>query len=225
MRATVLCTHIYIHTCTPGAYNSILDGVNTVNTARLRMDPKELAIQSAIADVESGVSQRKAADYNGVARSTLQERLNGRQGHAIAHQDQQRLTPEQEDFLADWIISEDARNQAPSPQRIRQMAARIICMSGDREPLGQLWVAHFVRRHPRVTCVFGRSARSTKSTTAGFDPITALLKLSECTQVELGLQYGDLRGLDDSSTAQNVRTTTDWLTSLVTSSLTSGFSG
>lgn len=191
----------------------------TINTAHSGMDLKELAIQSAIADVESGTSQRKAADHHGVARSTLQERLKGRQSHAIAHQDQQRLTPEQEDFLADWILSQDVRDQTPSPQRIREVAARIIYMCGGREPLGHLWLAHFIRRNPRVKCVFGRSARSTRNTTSGLDDMTALLRLSECTQVELGLQYGDLRGLQDGSTAQSVRTTTERLTFLVTTSL------
>lgn len=169
------------------------------------MDPKELAIQSAIADVESGLSQRKAADLNNVARSTLQERLKGRQGHATAHQHQQRLTPEQEDFLADWILSEEMLNQTPSPQCIRRMAARIVRMSGNREPLGQLWVAHFIRRHPRVEGVLRRSAGSMRSMTAGTDDILALLKLSECTQVELGLQYGDLRGLEARSVRRTVQ--------------------
>jgi hypothetical protein len=51
------------------------------------MDARELAIQSAIADLNSGVftSQRKAAQAKGVPQSTLQERLNGRQPNAIAH--------------------------------------------------------------------------------------------------------------------------------------------
>jgi hypothetical protein len=69
----------------------------------LKMDPKEFAIQSAIADYNSGVftSLRKAAKWYGIAESTLRGRRRGQQPHAIAHQQQQRLTPEQEAFLVD----------------------------------------------------------------------------------------------------------------------------
>jgi hypothetical protein len=67
------------------------------------MDHREQAIESAIADLRRGVfsSQRKAADAYRIPRSTLQQRLNGRKPNAIAHSNQQRLTPEQETFLAD----------------------------------------------------------------------------------------------------------------------------
>ncbi|KAH6612997.1 hypothetical protein C7974DRAFT_290663, partial [Boeremia exigua] len=49
------------------------------------MDAREAAIQSAICDLNSGVStsQRKAARAYGVTRSSLQERLKGRQPNAI----------------------------------------------------------------------------------------------------------------------------------------------
>ena len=72
----------------------------------VKMDSKELSIQNAIADLDSSVftSERAAARWHGVARSTLQGRRAGQQPHAIAHSNQQRLTPEQERFLADWIL-------------------------------------------------------------------------------------------------------------------------
>jgi hypothetical protein len=75
------------------------------------MDPKELAIQNAIADLDSGVfrSERAAARWHRVLRSTLQGRRSGQQPHAIAHSNQQRLTLEQEAFLVDWILEEDSR--------------------------------------------------------------------------------------------------------------------
>ncbi|KAF1931809.1 uncharacterized protein M421DRAFT_27377, partial [Didymella exigua CBS 183.55] len=52
---------------------------------------------------------RVAACWHGVARSTLQGRRAGQQPHTIAHSNQQRLTPEQEAFLIDWILEEDSR--------------------------------------------------------------------------------------------------------------------
>ncbi|OAG20172.1 hypothetical protein CC77DRAFT_1070829 [Alternaria alternata] len=65
------------------------------------MDAREQAIQLAIRDLESGVytSQRAAAAAWGIPRSSLRARLAGRLPHAIAHQNQQRLSSVQEDFL------------------------------------------------------------------------------------------------------------------------------
>lgn len=172
------------------------------------MDLRELAIQSAIDDLMFGIhkSQRKAANAHGIARSTLQERLNGRQCHAVAHQNQQRLTPEQEDFLADWILSEDLSGRPPSRVCVREMATCILRMNGDCEPLGQLWVANFVGRHPHVTGAVSRPDESSGNTMTSCHTIQALLELSVCCRVELGLQYPDLRGLDKARITQKVRT-------------------
>ncbi|XPS80474.1 hypothetical protein M3J07_012451 [Ascochyta lentis] len=67
------------------------------------MDPKEVAIQSAINSLISSVyrSQRKAAAAYRIPESTLRGRLRGQQPHATAHSNQQQLTPEQEQFLVE----------------------------------------------------------------------------------------------------------------------------
>lgn len=173
-----------------------------------KMDAKELAIQYAIDDLMTGVhkSQRKAAQAHGVARSTLQERLNGRQCHAVAHQDQQRLTPEQEDFMADWILSEHSSTRSPSRHRVRETATWILGMNGDYRPLGKLWVSNFVARHPHVTHALSRSAETFKIATTGRASVRDLLELSRCTRVELGLSYRDLLGISEAKVARKVRT-------------------
>jgi hypothetical protein len=83
----------------------------------------------------------------------LQGRRAGQQPHAIAHSNHQRLTPEQEIFLVDWIIDEDSRAQPPSHPRVREMATWLLRMNGDYEPLGQLWVPYFINRNPRVASI------------------------------------------------------------------------
>ena len=179
------------------------------------MDPRELAIQSAISDLNSGVftSQRKAAQAWGVPRSTLQERLNGRQPNAIAHSNQQRLTPEQEGFLVQWILEEDERAQPPSHPRVREMATRILHMNGDYEPLGRLWVPHFIARNPRVASIVGRTIESARTTAANYDTIKAFLELFERTRIELGIQYEDIWNMDETGCALGVCTNTRVLAS------------
>jgi hypothetical protein len=65
------------------------------------MDGGELAIQSAIRNLNSVVykSQRQASKAYGIPQTTLQARLASHQPHAIAHQNQQRLAPDYEEFL------------------------------------------------------------------------------------------------------------------------------
>ena len=70
------------------------------------MDARDNIIQSAICDLNSGIykSQRAAAKAYGIPASTLRDRINGVTNKRISHQNQQRLTPEQESFLVDWIL-------------------------------------------------------------------------------------------------------------------------
>jgi hypothetical protein len=97
------------------------------------MDAREVALQSALRDLNAGVftSQRAACKAYGIPRTSLQARLNGHRPPKIAHHHEQRLSPEQEEFLTDWILDEDLRAQPPSHSRVREMALRILKMNGD----------------------------------------------------------------------------------------------
>lgn len=75
------------------------------------MDTQDAATQSVQEDLNSGIftSQRKAAAAYAVPESTLRGQRLGLQSHTISHSNQQRLDPEQEEFLEEWIIQEDGR--------------------------------------------------------------------------------------------------------------------
>jgi hypothetical protein len=80
----------------------------------------------------------------------------GKPPRSAAHEQQQRLTPAQEEFLTEWILEQDLQGFAPSHIHVREMAARILHMNGDVEPLGKAWVSKYVQRNPRVKSVVGR---------------------------------------------------------------------
>ncbi|KAF2021059.1 hypothetical protein BU24DRAFT_457076 [Aaosphaeria arxii CBS 175.79] len=67
------------------------------------MADRELSIRNAIAayNADPAMSIRRAAQLHNVPRSTLTGRLKGANPHALAHQLQQRLTPEQEAWVVD----------------------------------------------------------------------------------------------------------------------------
>jgi len=174
------------------------------------MNNHEVAIQNAIRDLISGVytSQRSAAKAWGIPRSTLQDRMKGRRPHKIAHQQQQRLTPDQEEFLVEWIIDEDSRAQPPSHQRVREMAIRILKSNGDRCPLGHKWVENFLHRQPRVSSVVGRSIETSRAGAAGSEAIQAFLELFERTVKRLDIQADDIWNMDETGIALGVCTNT-----------------
>src|SRR5215469_10375112 len=128
------------------------------------MNTRENMIRLAINDVKSSVllSQNSAADAYGVPRSTLQDRIKGRKNARESHSHQQRLAPEQEEFLADWILEEDQRGYPPSHSRAREMAARVLRMNGDTRPLGKKWLRKFIERNPKITSVIGRKIEAVR---------------------------------------------------------------
>jgi hypothetical protein len=172
------------------------------------MENREVATQSAIADLNSGVftSQRQVARAYGIPRSTLQGRLEGRTNRVVAHHHQQRLTPEQEDFIVQWILEEGSRVLPLSHARVREMATRVLRMNGDHERLGQLWISNFLSRQPRVTSIVGRPIEAPRAEAASPAKIRAFLELFERTRIELNIRLEDIWNMDETGIALGVCT-------------------
>ncbi|KAI0991362.1 hypothetical protein K3495_g16825 [Podosphaera aphanis] len=77
------------------------------------MNTSDSDIQSAIRAFNDGTFtiQKAAAKAYDVPRSTFRSRLNGSRGQAIAQQHRWRLSFDQEEFLTEWILNEDARGR------------------------------------------------------------------------------------------------------------------
>ncbi|KAI0999312.1 hypothetical protein K3495_g8884 [Podosphaera aphanis] len=173
-----------------------------------KMDPREHATQEAICGFENGTctSLRKAAIALNVPRSIIHSRMLGCQSHAIAHKHCQRLSPEQEESLKDWIIIEDSRFQPPSHPRVKEMAARIPHENGDHEPLGKRWLQHFIARNPSVSSMVGRKTESLRASAANPDNIRAFLELFERTRTQLCVHQEDIWNIDQTGLALGVCT-------------------
>ena len=178
------------------------------------MEAKEVAIQLAIADINSGryTSQRAAAKAYNIPRTTLQARINGRPNNAASHAHQQRLNPQQEEFLVEWILEEEALGRPPSHARAREMATRILCMNGDQAPLGKLWVGHFIKRNLRVALIIGRKLEALRAEAATPAQVQAFLELFERTRLRLNIQLENIYNMDESGLSLGVCTNTQVLT-------------
>ncbi|EFQ94906.1 hypothetical protein PTT_07266 [Pyrenophora teres f. teres 0-1] len=170
------------------------------------MDAREAAIQAAIKNLNSGVfpSQRAAAKAYAIPRATLSARMRGQQTSQTSHVYQQRLTPEQEDFLVQWILEEDARAFPPSHARAREMANRILRMNGDHKPVGKHWMTAFLNRNPRVASVVGRKIEAARAEGATPVQIRAFLELFERVRVRLGIRAEDTWNMDETGKALGV---------------------
>jgi helix-turn-helix, Psq domain./Tc5 transposase DNA-binding domain. len=119
---------------------------------------REQAIQLALAELNEGkfTSARAAARAHNVPKSSLQDRKHGRVSNRVSHERKQRMTPAQEEFLAEWILEQAQQGFPPTRARAREMAARVLRMNGDTAPMGKTWLTNFIRRHPQVATVINR---------------------------------------------------------------------
>lgn len=105
-------------------------------------------IAAAIQDVRNGKPIRRAAKDWGVPKTTLIDRLSGRESSREAAISQQRLSPVQEKHLTDWVLTQEALGLAPTHAQIKELAERVLALKGDHTPLGKNWIAAFFRRNP-----------------------------------------------------------------------------
>jgi hypothetical protein len=179
------------------------------------MDPRETAIALAISDLDAGIytSQRAAAKAYGIPRATLQNRLKGATNRTTCHQPEQRLSPEQEEFLVEWILKEDGRACPPSHARAREMATLILRTNGDLNPLGRKWLLHFMKRNPRVHSVVGKKIDAQRAEAATPEQLREFIEHFERTRQRLNIPIDSVYNMDETGVALGVCTNTRVLAS------------
>jgi hypothetical protein len=68
----------------------------------------EQDLLAALSDIRNGKSLRLASREWGVPFSTLRNRIQGSESHAIAAESQQKLSKSQEDHLTAWVLTQEA---------------------------------------------------------------------------------------------------------------------
>jgi hypothetical protein len=111
---------------------------------------REQNIQSAIDAVNGGASIRSTAKSYGVPYATLSARLHGATTVNEALLPKQRLSPEEEAFLASWARNEEASARAPTKAQLGRMALAILAQGGCAKPVGKRWVNRFLYRYKNV---------------------------------------------------------------------------
>src|SRR6266566_1243497 len=87
--------------------------------------------------VNSGIPFQRAARDFGIPLATLHDRRAVRQLKTTAHISQQKLSPIQENRLAEWIRIQDVLGFAPTYTQIRIFASQILLTGGSTAGVGK----------------------------------------------------------------------------------------
>jgi hypothetical protein len=113
---------------TPFSFSSTTNNIERsppqANSLSISSQMDESAIQEAIDALDSGqfTSRRAAARHFDVNPNTIGNRMNGKLSCQQAHEKEQNLSSEEEQFLLAWIQTEDLASTSPTYTRIRAMA-------------------------------------------------------------------------------------------------------
>jgi len=100
------------------------------------------------------------AKETGVLRQTIQKRVNGAKPAYEAHGGQQKMPPEMEDMLVEWIKAEDLSGNAPGFVRTCVMAEDMLQFAGLPAYLGENWHKNFAKCHPDIKAVHARQVEA-----------------------------------------------------------------
>ena len=101
------------------------------------------------------LSITKVAKRYGVSKSTLVDRINKKtKPAAVYHLESQRLTPEEETAILNWILRLQAWGWPPLVAQTRYMANELLLKKGDRKPIGINWPQKFMKRHPSIKSAY-----------------------------------------------------------------------
>ncbi|RYP34503.1 hypothetical protein DL766_002945 [Monosporascus sp. MC13-8B] len=111
----------------------------------------------AIDEVTRGRSLRSASKGYQVDRRYISRRIQGIRTKEEFDESRQKLLRVQEEALAHWVIVQGQLGYAPPHSRFRLYAQRLLINNGSPERLGKGWVARFLRRHPEIRTLKGKT--------------------------------------------------------------------
>lgn len=124
-----------------------------------------------------------------------------------------RSSSVQEQELANWIIDESRRGLHPTRRRIRELAQRILTISGDNQPLGRNWVTHFLKCNPRIQSTIGKRLDTQRANGASVEALQAFCDRFRAIQHQFNVLAEDIWNANETgfqlSETSNGRVLTD----------------
>ena len=109
-------------------------------------------------------SMRKVAKQYGIPKSSLHDRVNGKMTRKEEHQRRQKLSPQEELEIVNWLHRLQAWGWPSRIDQVREMAAELLKKKGDTQNLGIHWGQKFLGRHQQLKKAFVPSLDKKRAT-------------------------------------------------------------
>jgi len=141
---------------TPTRAAAVNTGKATVLLKKARKSYDGQRMQSALSDVQDGMSVKKAAQKWSVPRTTLNDLKLGRYKHDARPGPCTILTKEEELLLVEWIIEMSRRGLPLNRDNLLDSIQEIISEDNRSNPFsenrpGFTWYKLFLKRHPAIS--------------------------------------------------------------------------
>jgi hypothetical protein len=149
-------------------------------------------------------SKAKLARQYGIPKSTLTDRINDRKTAAARNQHFQRLSPEEEAAIRDWILRLQAWGWPPRVEQVRSIAKELLIKKGDDKPVGVNWPQKFVKRHPQIKTVYIPPLDKERAMTQDHDILADWFNLFQSLKKEHEIEIEDIYNMDEKGFMQGV---------------------
>jgi len=89
-----------------------------------------------------------------IPRSTLMYRINDRKAASVRNQHFQRLSPEEEAAICNWILRLQAWGWPPRVEQVRSIAKELLVKKSDNKSVGINWPQKFLKRHSQIKTAY-----------------------------------------------------------------------
>lgn len=157
-------------------------------------------------------SIRAAAKTYDVPYTTLYHRIHGMASRRDSIPNSQKLTPEEELAIVQYILDLDSRGFPPRPQYVQEMAD-LLLTERDALPVGKNWTSTFIKRRPELKTKFSRKYDYKRAQCEDPIIIGAWFKLVRNTIAKYGIVEEDIYNFDEAGFLMGVIATAKVVTS------------
>ncbi|SCO82591.1 uncharacterized protein FRV6_06804 [Fusarium oxysporum] len=162
---------------------------------------REYRVSSAMEELKTQPLQPTAKKY-AISRGSLRNRQKGGTNARDAQIERQKLSEEQEEFLVEWILNEEAAARAPTKKNIRLFGNLILKYDNQDQQLGNHWVNRFLTRHPDIKMKLSRSIDAIQTRETTEEQLERFYKLLARQMEEKNIGAGSLYNIDKHGVAK-----------------------
>lgn len=108
-------------------------------------------------EAEGSLTISKAARLYAVSKTTLYQRIKGRQDQLSYAVSKQRLTPQEEESIQNWILEIQSWGFSLRVAQLREMAEELLQAKQDFKELSKNWTVEFLNCHPVLQSKYSRT--------------------------------------------------------------------